>query len=243
MTPQQIEPQLKSKAKNKLLLIPIILLVSIAPAIAIYIWQNNKVKDLQSSQNSADQSANPQKESESSTAPNKPPAGYKFYEDKQRGFKFAYPEAWGEVVISPDTAGGSGEYLYGTFSSNRNIHFGGRGENYRTAGRGGMPTDQAAFKKINSKAFWISPTTSNDSNEDQGYVKPVEDGYSFSKTFNSEALLTKTAYSEFTGFAYDSVSFNLGEDKNVYAISLIIKNPNADTRAQVESITKSFELL
>lgn len=235
----------KVVAKNNLIKLVkalIIVLLVVTPAFSIYILQNKKIHNLEARQKVHETNSNTNSSALEESKTNIAPSDYSFYEDKERGFKFAYPEAWGKVDIETNWTAERGEYLIGTFSNNKEASFGGRGEDYRTLGRGGTPTDQAAFKVINSKAFWLNPQVS-DSNEDQGYVRPVNEGYRISKTYNSQALITQNKYEDFIGYAYDSASFNLADNKNIYAITIVLKNPNSNDRVELDNIVKTFELI
>lgn len=59
------------------------------------------------------------------------PDGFVEYQNKELGFKFAYPKDWGEVQFSTHDGAEGGKSFHGTFSSKSVITFGGLSEDFR----------------------------------------------------------------------------------------------------------------
>jgi hypothetical protein len=171
------------------------------------------------------------------------PSGFVRYEHAAAGFSFSYPASWGNIEIKPfDSPNTDGRYLYGIFSKNPDVHFGGDHEDYSHDGRGYAPTDHPGYVQRNSRYYMYSGFGKT------GKLTEIENATSLEKlqAANTTGLYQKEA---FIGDEYDSrqkydiVRFNLTRSP-YFGVNLVLKVESADseTRKLFLEAAKTFTL-
>lgn len=232
-----------SKGKLILLVITLVVLFSAASSFATYKIRENKNEEpvAQTNEDSSSQAS-------SETKQNTAPEGYVFYENKELGFKFAYPKEWGDITLSTDGGrmAGTGEYMIGEFSGATNIIFGGRGTDYKvTDGRGGARIDLGRFSKVAGRYYEtnFSKDVTDPNGQQSGITRQITDTAVEVGTFEGSALLVSYPYSEFFDGQDEVVVFNLKDDENIYVLNLVASNPDVNTKDSLKIIASTFELI
>lgn len=179
-------------------------------------------------------------------AANDLPADYSWYENAELGYKFAYPSAWGAVTVTTDPMGGiAGHYVSGHFASNENVFFGGNSTDYVVMGRGGMYTDLPGFLEASGVFYTVKIWKYNDgtTTEPQYGLYPIESPTVSKSACNTHAALTQFPYDEMNGYSADVAHINLQPTNTYYGVNFVLKNPTAESRADLDKVIRSFQLI
>lgn len=179
-------------------------------------------------------------------AANDLPAGYSWYENADLGYKFAYPTAWGAVTVATTPMGGTaGHYVQGSFATNHDVTFGGNGTDYIVAARDGIPTDNPGFLEATNKFYAVQIWKLHDGaiDEPKYALYPLDDPTVAKNTCNTKAVVTQYPLTEFYGYAYDVARVNLQPSNLYYGVNVVLKNPTATARADLDKIVASFQLI
>jgi hypothetical protein len=175
------------------------------------------------------------------------PAGYTWYENAELGYKFAYPSTWGAVTLATTHMGGtSGHYAFGAFASNTNFIFGGNATDYVVSARDGIPTDNPGYLQANNKFYAVQIWKLH---EGPGVDTPMEDLHPIEEPTvlkngcNVKAAVTQYPEFEIIGYAYDQARINLQSNNLYYGVNLVLKNPTAASRADLDKVIRSFQLI
>ncbi len=173
------------------------------------------------------------------------PAGFSWYENTSLGYKFAYPTAWGAVTVATSPMGGTaGHYVLGSFASNHDVTFGGNGTDYIVSARDGIPTDNPGFLQATSKFYAVQIWKLHGATDEPHYaLYPLDDPTVAKNTCNTKAVVTQYPLTEFYGYAYDVARVNLQPSNLYYGVNVVLKNPTADSRADLDKLVASFQLI
>lgn len=171
------------------------------------------------------------------------PRGFVRYKHEAAGFSFAYPASWGNVEIKPfDSRSKDGSYLYGVFSDNPDVYFGGDREDYSHDGRGYAPTDYPGYVQQGSRYYMYSGYGKT------GKLTEIENAVSLEKleAINTSGLYQKEAL---TGDEYDSIQkydivrFNLTKSP-YFGVNFALKVERTDnvTRKQFLETAQNFKV-
>jgi len=175
------------------------------------------------------------------------PAGYTWYENEDLGYKFAYPSAWGAVTLATTPMGGTaGHYAQISFASHTAVTLGGNATDYIVNARGGIPTDNPGYLQANNKFYGVQIWKLH---EGPGVDTPmydlhlIEEPTVLKNGCNIKAAVTQYPETEFLGYAYDVARINLQPTNLYYGVNVVVKNPNAAARADLDKIIRSFQLI
>lgn len=241
----QNQPKNRSKLLGILLIIALLCIIGLAVALWWCLWRERPSGTVTPGVDTPSGVAGPCYKGES----NDLPAGYTWYENAELGYKFAYPSAWGAVTLATTPMGGTaGHYAYGTFAANENALFGGNATDYVVNPRDGMPTDNPGYLQAGNRFYNVQIWSLNDPGT--GTVEPqhrlylIEEGSPTLKDgCNAKALVTQHPAGEIPGYAWDTAAFNLQPTNPYYGVNVILKNPTAESRADLDKIIRSFQLL
>jgi hypothetical protein len=178
--------------------------------------------------------------------PNDLPAGYSWYENADLGYKFAYPTAWGAATVTIDHDGATaGHYVRGSFATNHDVTFGGNATDYIVSARDGIPTDNPGFLEATSKFYAVQIWKLHDgaTDEPKYALYPLADPTVAKDACNTKAVITQYPTTEFYGYAYDTARINLQPSNLYYGVNVVLKNPTAAARADLDKLVASFQLI
>jgi hypothetical protein len=142
--------------------------------------------------------------------------------------------------------GTAGHYAQGSFASNPNVTFGGNATDYIVNARGGAPLDNPGYLEATNKFYavqiWkLHERPGVDTLMDDLHL--IEEPSTLKDGCNVKALVTQYPNTEFIGYAYDQVRINLQPTNIYYGVNFVLKNPAADSRADLDKVIRSFQLL
>lgn len=241
----------KSAKTNKTsLIVTIILLIVVAALVVVFLWYTLLPQDDDTPLPSVAPPASNENVGACNGEENTAPDGFTFYENEDLGFTFAYPQEWGDVSIATDPhAGLSGHYLMGNFSENDDVWFGGNATDYVVGGRGGMPTDNPGYLVANNQFYQVEIWKVDDTGgsappEDHHELHPITEPSELKEGCNTKALATRDIEAHLLDSDYyDIARFNLQPDNLYYGVNVILRNPDEASRAQLEQLISTFELI
>jgi hypothetical protein len=180
-------------------------------------------------------------------AANTLPAGYMWYENAALGYKFAYPTAWGAVTMTIDAMGGvGGHYAHASFASKPNASFGGNATDYVVNARDGTLLDNPGYLEATSKFYAVQIWklhTAGSPDEQKLALYPLPDPTVLKDGCNAKATVTQYPFDEFFGNSHDIARFNLQPTNAYYGVNMVLTNPSAADRADLDKIITSFQLI
>ena len=238
--PDSQQPKHRTRLLAGLLAASLVIMVGLGAALAWAVWGKSPAP------------TSPLAKSSDATGPcfdgenNDLPAGYTWYENADLGYKFAYPSSWGAVSLATTPVGGtSGHYAFGTFASNPNVIFGGNATDYVVNARDGMPTDNPGYLQANNKFYDVQLWKLHEGATDTPMedLHPITEPTALKNGCNTKAAVTQYPKYELIGYAYDAARFNLQPTNLYYGVNVILKNPDAASRAELDKIIRSFQLI
>jgi len=236
-------PKNRTKLLAVLLVFSLLIMTGLGAALAWAVWGKAPVPVLQAIDDGGVVAAGPCY----TGANNDLPDGYTWYENASLGYKFAYPSAWGSVTFADTPMGGTaGHYAQGSFASNPNVTFGGNATDYIVNARGGALLDNPGYLEATNKFYavqiWkLHEGPGADTLMDDLYV--IEEPSVLKDGCNTKALVTQYPETEFFGYAYDLVRINLQPTNAYYGVNFALKSPAAASRADLDKIIRSFQLI
>lgn len=224
-----------------------LVIVGLAGALGWYVWRDMQKEPRKSSDSDAPVAHTGPCNGDPNTAPD----GYTFYENETLGYRFAYPEAWGDVSISTDPQGGTdGQYLMGNFADNEDVWFGGNATDYVVGPRGGMPTDSPGYLAAAGQYYSVEIMRHQDGPggevEERHNLHLITETSELKAGCNTQALLTQYTEDPEVGFLdydHDLAQFNLQPDNVYYGVSFVLRNPAEETRADFDNLLGTFQII
>ncbi len=173
-------------------------------------------------------------------------AGFKVYENAALGYKFAYPEAWGEVkVATTPVAKETGKYVQGSFATNKDVTFGGNAIDYTVGARGGMATDLPGYLQAKDKFYTVElwKVSAGDKVTVKNSLLPIAEKVTLKDGCNARAAVTTVPKSALNKSEYDQARFNLLAGNEYYGVNFVLKNATPTSRVDFDKVLSSFQTL